>query len=132
MPMLFSLAIHNALAEVKIHLVEGEHLFAFLDDLCVLCSPVSGTVQEYVRDGVVDFGPEVWSPSSAKMLGTLVGSLEFVSNLIEERLNEPQDCGKRSSGCRTFSVRGRYRMCSSRMRQVLLSRAGVGVPACLL
>ena len=39
MPMLFCLAIHNALAEVKLHLVEGEHLFAFLDDIYVLCSP---------------------------------------------------------------------------------------------
>ena len=39
MPMLFCLAIHNALAAVKIHLVDGEHLFAFLDDIYVLCSP---------------------------------------------------------------------------------------------
>ena len=40
------------------------------------------------RDGVVNLGPEVWSPSGAKILGILVGSLEFVSNLIEERLDE--------------------------------------------
>ena len=39
-------------------------------------------------DGVIDFGPEVWSPSGAKILGTLVGSPKFVSNLIEERLDE--------------------------------------------
>ena len=39
-------------------------------------------------DGVVDLYPEVWSPSGAKILGTLVGSPEFVSNLIEERLDE--------------------------------------------
>ena len=37
MPFLFSLAIHDALAEVK---EPGEHLFAFLDDVCVvLCLP---------------------------------------------------------------------------------------------
>ena len=31
-PMLFCLAIHNALAEVRTQMVKGEHFFAFLDD----------------------------------------------------------------------------------------------------
>ena len=39
MPMLFSLAIHNALTEVKNSLQEDEHLFAFLDDVYVVCLP---------------------------------------------------------------------------------------------
>ena len=39
MPLLFSLAIHNALAEVKAQLNEGEYLFAFLDDIYVLAKP---------------------------------------------------------------------------------------------
>ena len=43
MPMLFCFAIHNALAEVKCHLVEGEHLFAFLDDICANAPPPSRT-----------------------------------------------------------------------------------------
>ena len=38
MPLLFSLAIHNALAEVKRELLPGELLFAFLDDIYVVCS----------------------------------------------------------------------------------------------
>ena len=38
-PLLFSLAIHNALAEVKAKLVEGELLFAFLDDVYVVAQP---------------------------------------------------------------------------------------------
>ena len=33
MPLLFSLAIHDALAEVRLHLQEGELLFAHLDDV---------------------------------------------------------------------------------------------------
>ena len=33
MPLLFSLAMHNALADVKSLLHEDEHLFAFLDDV---------------------------------------------------------------------------------------------------
>ena len=39
MPLLFSLAIHNALAEVRLHLQEGELLFAFLDDVYVVSKP---------------------------------------------------------------------------------------------
>ena len=39
MPLLFSLAIHNALAEVKAQLNEGEYLFAFLVDIYVLAKP---------------------------------------------------------------------------------------------
>ena len=39
MPLLFSLAIHNAVAEVKAQLNEGECLFAFLDDIYVLAKP---------------------------------------------------------------------------------------------
>ena len=38
MPLLFSLAIHNALAEVKREQLPGELLFAFLDDIYVVCS----------------------------------------------------------------------------------------------
>ena len=115
MPMLLCLAIHNALAEVKNHLVEGEHLFAFLDDIYVLCSPErtttiyklladrmeaiagiqlhEGKTRVWNRagvcpDGVVNLGPEVWSPSGAKILSTPVGSPEFLRSLIEERLDE--------------------------------------------
>ena len=43
-PLLFSLAIHNALVEVQAIWQDDEHLFAFLDDVYVLTSP------ERVRD----------------------------------------------------------------------------------
>ena len=87
MPMLFCLAGGG----------ETSLLFAFLDDIHVLCSPErtttihnmlanrleaiagiqlhEGKIRVWNRagvcpDGVVDFGPEVRSPSGAKMLGT--------------------------------------------------------------
>ena len=41
MPLLFSLAIHNALVEVQANLRDEEHLFAFLDD--VVCSHLART-----------------------------------------------------------------------------------------
>ena len=39
MPLLFSLGIHDALEEIQQQLEPGESLFAFLDDVYVLCSP---------------------------------------------------------------------------------------------
>ena len=39
MLLLFSLGQHAALNAVASRLEEGERLFAFLDDLCVLCDP---------------------------------------------------------------------------------------------
>ena len=38
-PLFFSLATHNALAEAKVQLVEGEYLFAYLDDNFVSAKP---------------------------------------------------------------------------------------------
>ena len=39
MPLLLSLAIHNALQEVQEHLLPEELLFAFLDDVYVVAGP---------------------------------------------------------------------------------------------
>ena len=39
MPLLFSLGQHSAMLGINAGLAEGESLFAFLDDLYVLCSP---------------------------------------------------------------------------------------------
>ena len=39
MPLLFSLEVHNALTEVQAELLPGEFLFAFLDDVYLLCLP---------------------------------------------------------------------------------------------
>ena len=39
MPLLFCLGQHSALLAINAKLTQGESLFAFLDDLYVLCSP---------------------------------------------------------------------------------------------
>ena len=39
MPLLFSLGQHRAMVAVQAQLKEGERLFAFLDDIYVVCSP---------------------------------------------------------------------------------------------
>ena len=39
MPLLFSVGQHRALVQVQADLREGERLFAFLDDIYVVCSP---------------------------------------------------------------------------------------------
>ena len=39
MPMLFALGQHRALEAVQSRLRDGEKLFAFLDDVCLVCSP---------------------------------------------------------------------------------------------
>ena len=105
MPLLFSLAIHNALAEVKRELLPGELLFAFLDDIYVVCSQArvrtvfnllsvklfdgagirlhGGKTRVWNKAGICppnmgDLGPEVWNAEGIKILGTPVGSTPFV------------------------------------------------------
>ena len=117
MPLLFSLAIHNALAEVKGQMQDGEFLFAFLDDVCIIASPArtrtiynlvqdrlhtmagiqlhQGKTRVWNREGTCpadleDLGEEVWSPRGVKILGTPIGSQEFVRSLGVERLQEEQ------------------------------------------
>ena len=42
MPLLFCLAVHNALVEVWSQLLPGEHVFAFLDDINVFWQNLQG------------------------------------------------------------------------------------------
>ena len=39
MPLLFSLGQHRAMVAVQASLLEGERLFAFLDDIYIVCAP---------------------------------------------------------------------------------------------
>ena len=39
MPMLFALGIHDALERARSELQDGEHLFAYLDDVYAVCQP---------------------------------------------------------------------------------------------
>ena len=97
MPLLFSLAIHNALVDVKLEMRAGEELYAFLDDVYILSSPArtrflynlvgekllstsgiqlhTGNTRCWDRMGqpppdMEALGPGVWSPGGIKVLGT--------------------------------------------------------------
>ena len=98
MPLLFSLAVHNALAEVQEEILPGEFLFAFLDDVSVLSLLErtrkifnllaeklhsragirlhSGKTRTWNRaaeipEGMEELGPEVRSSHGLKVLGSL-------------------------------------------------------------
>ena len=115
MPLLFSLGIQNALEEVRQSLEEGECLFAYLDDVYVLCSAKrtrivhdllvdtlgeragiqlhSGKTRTWNFAGerlpdMADLGPDVWNPLGVRILGTPVGHEEFVTSFLEELLAE--------------------------------------------
>ena len=115
MPLLFCLAIHNALLEVQESLLPGEHLFAFLDDIYVLCQPQrtrevynilaerlfaragiqlhAGKTRTWNKAGICpprmeDLGPDVWNPEGIKILGTPVGSDVFVEEFSRVRVQE--------------------------------------------
>ena len=108
MPLLFSLAIHNALKDVQGHLESCELLFAFLDDVYVVCVPhrvrsifnllgdrlsagirihqgkKTASVPRSLRSWVQKFGVQRASRSWARQPGQ--GSLWVVAErLVEER-----------------------------------------------
>ena len=113
--MLFSLGIHEALVQVQSQLLEGEYLFAVLDDVYAVAEPgrVSavhkaladalfevagirlneGKTRTWNRAGVMppgmeELGPESWSPGGVEVIGTPVGSDEFVQQFVDQRLSE--------------------------------------------
>ena len=117
MPLLFSLAVHNSLCDVKRLLLPGEHLFAFLDDVYAICMPErTRAVYDLLSEkllagagirlhtgktrvwnqagecspGMGDFPPEVWSPEGMKILGTPVGTEEFEDAACEECIEEEE------------------------------------------
>ena len=106
MPLLFSLAIHNALQEVQEQLHPGELLFASLDVVYAVAAPDrirpiydllgaklferagirlhTGKTRTWNRAGqrppdMEDLGPEVWSQEGVKILGTPLGSDVFIA-----------------------------------------------------
>ena len=114
MPLLFSLAIHNALAEVSEGMLPTELLFAFLDDVYVVSNPDrtrplydllgeklahagirlhAGKTRMWNKaserpPNIDDLGDEVWNPEGIKVLGTPVGSDAFVLRATASRLEE--------------------------------------------
>ena len=115
MPLLFSLAIHNALQEVREQLHPKELLFAFLDNVYAVAAPDrirpiydqlgaklferagirlhTGKTHTWNRAGqrppdMEDFGPEVWSQEGVKILGTPLGCDAFIATSTTARLEE--------------------------------------------
>ena len=113
MPLFISLAIHKALVEVKEAMRPGELLFAFLDESMVA---LPGRIRELynllgdklalagirVHSGKTrtwnkatlrppnldDLRPDVWNEEGIKILGTPVGSHQFVSEVSNARVEE--------------------------------------------
>ena len=118
MLLFLSFAIHNALNEAKQEMLDGEELFV-LDD--VSCRALSGRAIRTIWVGeklwfvagtqlhtgktrcwnqngrcppdMVGLCPEVWSPLGVKVLGTPIGSFEFIKEVSDRRLEEEQRLG---------------------------------------
>ena len=134
MPLLFSLGIQNALEEVRQSLEEGEWLFAFLDDVYVLCSLertriihdlLAETLGE--RAGIrmhtgetrtwnfaderpadlADLGRDVWNPLGIKILGTPVGMTNSWRISSRNGWQRSRNCGTPSHSSRTCNVHGK-------------------------
>ena len=106
MPLLFSLAVRNALVEVRDGMLPDELLFAYLDDVYVVSNPDrtrvlydllgrlhAGKTRTWNKasecpPNIDDLGDEIWNPEGIKILGTPVGSDLFVSQTTTVRLEE--------------------------------------------
>ena len=115
MPLLFGLAIHDSLQEVKSLMDPRDALLAFLDDVYVISQDPNRVRQAYDLLGdrlatqagirlhigntrvwnrasvcppprMAELGPEVWNPTGIKVLGTPVGSAAFVQEVVNKRL----------------------------------------------
>ena len=114
MPYLFSLGIHDALAQVAKNFKADEHIFGFLDDVYVVSEPDRteaifqvlarelhskagiqlhlGKTRVWNKDGVLPagvatLGAEVWSPDGIVVLGTPIGSNAFCQAKADERID---------------------------------------------
>ena len=117
MPHLFSIGIQGALEEVAAALLLGERLCAFLDDVYHLCdtlrvkvlyelleealSRVAGIQlhQEknkslessqdlHPRQAIEELGEDVRQPAGITVLGTPIGSEQYISEKMEERITK--------------------------------------------
>ena len=113
MPLLFSIGIQGVLEEVVTHLEEGEQLCAFLDDVYLLCGPArveplckvleetvlriagirlhQGKTRVWnpagvVPDNIAEVGQEAWQPDNITVLGTPIGSAQYIASKMEERI----------------------------------------------
>ena len=117
---------------VKAELRDGEVLFAFLDDVYAVCAPnrtrevfallthhlwrVAG-IRLHTRKtrvwnrsavsppNVEDLGEQVSNPEGIKVLGTPVGTDQYLSDVVAERVQEET---RQLSGCPICRLLGRF------------------------
>ena len=109
MPLLFRFGIHDSLCAASERLRPEDKVFAYLDDVHVVSPPDrirgaynlleeqslagagiqlhTGKTRVWNRGGtcppdVADLGEEVWNPAGIKILGTPIGSPEFVHSTV--------------------------------------------------
>ena len=115
MPLLFSLGIHDSLCAVKEQLRPADELFAYLDDVHVASPPSrtrgaynlleaelfagagirlhTGKTRAWNRGGIRppdldELEEDVWDLKGTKILGTPIGSEDFVQRVINRRLED--------------------------------------------
>ena len=115
MPLLFSLGIHDSLRAVKERMRPEDELFAYLDDVHVVSPPDRtrgvynlveaellagagirlniGKTRTWSRGGtrppdLDDLGEDAWDPEGIKILGTPIGSDDFVQRVLDRRLED--------------------------------------------
>ena len=117
MPLLFSIGIQGALEEVSRSLRPEERLCAFLDDVYLLCLPDrvaslyellsdallrmagirlhQGKTRTWknagiVPEGIEELGEEAWQPDGITILGTPIGTAQYISTKMGERIAREQ------------------------------------------
>ena len=110
MPVLFSLAIHNALNEAKQEMLDGKELFAFLDDVYIVSSlertrhlyNLVGEKLWYVAGIQLHTGktrcwnqngrcpPDMVEPTGSQGVGNANRVVEFIKEVGDRRLEEEQ------------------------------------------
>ena len=118
MPLLFSIGIQSALEEVARSLEPGEQLCAFLDDIYLLCPPSrvqhlhtvltealsrhasiqlhQGKTKTWNHAGIVPenvetLGPDAWQPEGITVLGTPIGSPQYIQRKMDERISKERE-----------------------------------------
>ena len=113
MLLLFSIGIQSALEVVAGQLLHGESVCAFLDDVHILCQPGrvhvlhsvlettllsvagirlnQGKTRAWNKSAIVperieDISPDAWQPAGMKVLGTPIGSDQYVADKMSERI----------------------------------------------
>jgi hypothetical protein len=130
MPMLFALGIHDALQQVASQLLDGESLFAFLDDVYVVAEPArirplydahcilsqgyslmkarrgSTTVLVSARTACLVWAPRCGAPAVSRCWAHRLAVMLSLVTMWTRGLRMKPACGMLSKKCPTFSAHG--------------------------